>query len=272
MISVVIFTLNEEVNLPHCLASLCSCDDIVVIDSYSTDRTCEMARQSGARVFQHFFTGFGDQRMWALEHITFKYPWVLVLDADERVTLSLWKEMFHQVKFCSNHTVAFRLKRRFHWKGIWLRHANLYPSWVLRLVRVGKVKYENRGHAEIHQVDGQIGSLEEDLIDENHKGMTEWRERQTRYAEEEARYEVLSNKKLHLIDLLSKNPFLRQTALKEMGRRLPLRGLCYFVYSYLFRSGWKDGWIGFQFCLEKARFQSKIKCYGYYLRSHFWGM
>lgn len=258
MISVAIFTLNEEVNLPHCLESLRPCDDVVVIDSFSRDRTVEIAKNSGARVFQHEFTGFGDQRMWAFEKVSFKYPWVLVLDADERVTFKLWKEMRDKISDASSGVSAFRLKRRFYWEGRWLRYANLYPSWVVRLVRLGKVKYVNRGHAETQEIDGGVEILEEDLIDENHKGLEEWRERQLRYAEQEAKYELNEQGKTKLRDLFAVDPLLRRSALKKLARGMPFRGFCYFFYSYILRWGWRDGCVGIKFCFEKAKIQSFI--------------
>ncbi len=256
MISVAIFTLDEEANLPRCLESLAGCRDVVVVDSFSSDRTGDMARAHGARVFQHAFTGFGDQRTWALQNISFAHPWLLILDADERVPPSLWKEMLQRVADAPPEVAAFRLKRRFFWEGRWLRHANLYPTWVVRLVRVGRVAYINRGHAETQQVEGRIESLEEDLLDENLKGLAAWRERQRRYAEQEAHHEVATtDKPLHPSDLWQGDPLARRAAWKKLARRLPMRGLFYFLYAAILRGGFLDGWMGLRFCLEKARFQ-----------------
>src|SRR3982751_2130287 len=88
-VSAMIFTLDEEIHLSSCLASLGWTDDVIVVDSYSSDRTVEIARASGARVFQHAFEGFGSQRMWAFQNTSPRYEWILVLDADERVTPEL---------------------------------------------------------------------------------------------------------------------------------------------------------------------------------------
>lgn len=258
MISVAIFTYNEEINLPYCLESLGECDDIVVVDSFSSDRTCEIARQKTARVFQHIFTGFGDQRMWALENISFNYPWVLILDADERVTPELWQEMKERILTADEDVGAFSLKRRFFWEGVWLQYANLYPSWIVRLVQKDKVTFFNRGHAETQKVNGKIEFLVNDLIDENYKGLNAWRERQWKYAEQEAQYEVTSINQLKFFDLWDADPFKRRTAWKTVASKLPFRSLSYFAYSYFIRSGWKDGLIGFRFCIEKARFQQHI--------------
>ncbi|NUN93415.1 MAG: glycosyltransferase family 2 protein [Verrucomicrobiae bacterium] len=259
MISAAIFTLNEEIHLPRCLASLRACDDVVVVDSLSADRTVEIARAAGARVFSHAFTGFGDQRTWAFGAIAFRHPWVLVLDADEWVTPELWEEIRRRTAAASPEVAAFRLKRRFFWEGRPLRRANLYPSWVVRLVRPERVRYLNRGHAETQEVAGRTESLEEDLFDENLKGLAEWRSRQARYAEEEARFEASDRSPLRARDLLSRDPLARRAVLKRLARRFPARGVAWFLYAAVWRGGFLDGRIGLRFCLEKARFQQQIQ-------------
>jgi glycosyltransferase involved in cell wall biosynthesis len=185
-VSAMIFTLDEEIHLPSCLAALAWTDDVIVVDSFSKDATERICREAGARFFQHAFEGFGKQRVWALDHTQPKYDWILILDADERVTPELAAEMARVVPAAPEAIGAYRLKRRFHMWGRWLRYSSLYPTWVVRLVRKGRVQYVNRGHAETQQVNGEIASLEHDLIDENLKGVDEWFERQNRYSTREA--------------------------------------------------------------------------------------
>src|SRR4051812_23306130 len=88
-----VFTLNEEINLPACLDSLARCDDVIVIDSFSNDATRAICESRGVRFFQHAFSGFGTQRNWALEYTSPRHPWVLILDADERVPPELAQEL-----------------------------------------------------------------------------------------------------------------------------------------------------------------------------------
>src|SRR5437868_15334964 len=113
-VSCLVYTLNEEVNLPHCLGSLGWCDDIVVVDSYSSDRTEAITHAAGARFVQHGFTGFGDQRNWSLDQIALRNPWVLILDADERVSRELVTEMAERLQDVPDDLGAFRLRRRFY--------------------------------------------------------------------------------------------------------------------------------------------------------------
>ena len=147
-VTAMIFTLNEEPNLPACLDSLRWCDDVIVIDSFSTDRTEEICRERGVRFFQHPFAGFGTQRNWAVDNTSPRHDWILILDADERVPDAMADEMAARLASAPPDIAAFRVKRRFHLWGRWLEHSSLYPTWVVRLIHKDRVRYVNRGHAE----------------------------------------------------------------------------------------------------------------------------
>ena len=258
-VSVMIFTLDEQVHLPSCLDALAWCDDVIVVDSFSSDGTRAICEQRGARFFQNRFEGFGHQRNWAIDHTVPKHEWILILDADERVTPELVAEMAEVAKTDPNHVGAFRLRRRFYMWGRWLRFSSLYPSWVVRLIRNGRVRYSDRGHAETQQVEGRIMNLNGDLIDENLKGIDEWFDRQNRYASKEAEFELDQEKNgLKLLDLFSREPLERRAALKRLAWRIPARGHVYFLYSYFLRLGLLDGRPGFVFCLMKAGYQNQI--------------
>lgn len=258
-VSAMIFTRDEALNLPHCLASLRWCDDVIVVDSFSTDETQEIARRFGARVFEHAFTGFGDQRNWALDHTAPRHPWVLILDADERVPPELAGELRAIAAQDPPSVGAYRLRRRFYMWGRWLRYSSLYPTWVVRFIRAGRVRYENRGHAETQTVDGAVGDLAHDLIDENHKGIDEWFERQNRYSSRDAEYELQSRPAgPGWADLFSADALRRRAALKRAAAALPARGLIYFLYSFVWRGGFLDGKEGLMFCRMRALYQSQV--------------
>lgn len=254
-----IFTLDEEIHLPSCLAALRWTDDVIVVDSFSGDRTVQLARAGGARVFEHAFEGFGKQRMWALENTSPKYDWVLILDADERVTPELAREMAERVPVAADSVGAYRLKRRFHMWGRWLRYSSLYPTYVVRLIRRGRVHYVNRGHAETQEVTGQTAELAHDLIDENLKGIDEWFERQNRYSTREAEFEVQQEAApFRWSDAVSADPLARRAALKRIAANMPLRPLVYFLYSYVVRGGFRDGRDGLVFCMMKAEYHRMV--------------
>jgi glycosyltransferase involved in cell wall biosynthesis len=254
-----VFTLNEELHLPTCLAALAWCDDVIVVDSFSTDRTREICERCGARFFQNLFTGFGDQRNWALANTQPKYPWVLILDADERVTPELVQEFGKRLPATPADVGAYRIRRRFYLWGRWLKYSSLYPTWVVRLVHRDRIKYINRGHAETQEVQGRIADLDNDLIDENLKGIDEWFERQNRYSSKDAEYEIVrdrSNVRWH--GIFSSDSLIRRATLKQIAARLPFRPLLYFIYSYFMRLGFLDGRDGLQFCLMKASYQRMV--------------
>jgi glycosyltransferase involved in cell wall biosynthesis len=256
-VSVMIFTLNEAVHLPSCLESLLWCDDVIVIDSFSTDSTEAICRDRGARFVQHAFEGFGAQRNWAIDHANPRHNWILVLDADERVPSELAEELLAIARDNPQNASAYRLRRRFYMWGRWLKYSSLYPTWVVRFVRRDRVRYENRGHAETQTVQGEIRDLRNDLIDENLKGIDEWFERQNRYSRKEAEYELSDGE--HSGRLLSVDPLERRAAIKRITRNLPFRGLAYFLYAYVARRGFLDGWDGLMFCRMRALYQVEIE-------------
>ena len=266
-VSVMVFTLNEEIHLPNCLASLTWCNDVVVVDCYSTDGTEETCKRHGVRFFQHPFSGFGEQRNWALANIPTKHNWILILDADERVTAELVAELAHIARMSPEQVGAYRVKRRFHIWGRWLRHSSLYPSWVVRFVHKDCVRFVNRGHAETQAVQGAIHALTNDLLDENLKGIDEWFERQNRYSTRDAEFELIHERAAPGIrSLFSLDPLARRAYLKALGFRLPFRPLLYFLYAYVLRGGILDGRDGFVFCTMKATYYTMVNVKKYDMR------
>jgi len=258
-VSVMIFTLNEEIHLPSCLAALTWCDDVIVIDSISTDRTEAICREHGVRFCQRAFDGFGGQRNWALDHAAPRHSWILILDADERVPPELVRELCDKAQRAPATAGAYRLRRRFYMWGRWLRYSSLYPTWVVRFVRKNRVRYVDRGHAETQEVDGEILDLENDLIDENLKGIGEWFERQNRYATKDAEYELAhAALPVDWAGLISDDALRRRASLKQLAARLPFRPTLFFLYSYVYRLGFLDGRDGLVFCRMKTLYQSMV--------------
>ncbi len=258
-VTVMVFTLNEERNLPGCLESISWSDDIIVVDSYSTDSTRTICETRNVRFFQHAFEGFGSQRNWAFAHTSPKHEWILVLDADERVPPELAEEIGRVVSSATEKIAAYRLRRRLFMWGRWLRYSGLYPTWVIRLVRRDRVRYIDRGHAETQVVDGQIRELDADLMDENLKGIDEWFARQNRYSRADADYEIAQAKTpLRLMDLLSGDPLVRRAVLKRVSWRMPIRPAWYFLYTYILRGGFLEGRDGFRFCMMRAMYQAMV--------------
>lgn len=269
-VTAMIFTLNEAIHLPSCLDALAWCDDIVVVDSFSTDTTEAICRERGARFFQNRFVGFGTQRNWALENTEPKHPWILILDADERVTPELARELAQIACNAPGSVGAWRVRRRFYMWGRWLRHSSLYPTWVVRFIHRDRVRYADRGHAETQVVEGEVRDLRHDLIDENLKGIDEWFARQNRYSRKDLEFELAqANTPFGWRDLIHADPLCRRAAQKRLASFLPARGLLYFLYSYVWRLGFLDGRDGFIFCLMRALYQTELAIKRYdHFRQH----
>jgi len=262
-ISVLIPTYNEEVNLADCLASVVEwVEEIIVIDSFSTDRTVEIARSFGVQVVTHEFITPAQQKNWALEHLPIQNDWVLFLDADERVPPALRDEIAQTVLQNGNGYDGFWMRYRLMFYGKWIRHCGWYPVWLLRLVRRSKARWEDRAVDEHIILEGKAGYLENDLIHENLKDMTFWIEKHNRYASQNAQiyYDLLKGKSSSGV---SANLFGSQAERKRFIKQniwlyLPGRGLLFFLYLYIFRLGFLDGKHGFIFCMMHGIFQQFI--------------
>jgi len=267
-ISVIILTKNEQKDLPRCLESVAWSDDVHVLDSGSSDNTCEIASSQGAKVTIRTYSDQsklfgGDEaahRNWALRNIPFKYPWILSLDADECVSAPLAESIMRTAANPINH-VAFRIQRRDFLMGTWLKHVQA-SAYYIRLFRPDKVHYERLINP-VLVPDGSVGAIAGYL---DHfpfsKGMSHWFEKHNSYSTLEAR-QIIGNGKLH-------TPFSLQKALtatdfherrrhqKELFYRLPLRPLLKFMILYVGKGGFLDGRAGLTYALLQAMYEYMI--------------
>lgn len=261
MISILILTRNEALDLPACLSSVAWSDDIHVFDSLSTDKTVEIARAAGALVHQRAFTNYAEQRNAALTGIAFRHGWVLILDADERVPVSLVHEMKSFVQTAAQTVVAARIRRRDYLFGTWLKHAQISPFYI-RLVRPKGVHYER----EINEVlvpHGDVQDLREHF---DHfpfsKGLDHWVEKHNRYSTMEAARAVAertSGEKFSLGKALFAGDFnVRRYHQKGLYYRLPFRPQIKFCYMILLRGAWLDGRAGWTYARLQAFYEFLI--------------
>lgn len=178
-ITAVVLTKNEELHLPDCLKSLQWCDRVLVLDSLSTDRTVEIARQMGAQVASRPFTNFGEQRNAALALV--QTEWVFFVDADERVSPELAQEVRAAIQL-SDHA-GWWVPTRNNFFGKWLAHGGFYPDYHLRLARKERLRYDpqQRVH-ESPTLDGQAGYLDNPLLHICYQSLGELRQAKSRYA------------------------------------------------------------------------------------------
>jgi glycosyltransferase involved in cell wall biosynthesis len=260
MISVLILTKNEEQDLPGCLESVRWCDDIRVFDSFSTDRTVEIALKTGANVVQRQFDDWSSHQNWGLANIPFRHPWVFYLDADERVTPELRANLFQAVRDPAQH-VAFSLTRRDFWGKRWLRHVVASSSYI-RLFLPEKMRYERLVNP-VSIPDGPVGELNGYL---DHypfsKGMNHWLTKHNSYSSFEAK-QIEQNRERNrqfsiLQAFLAKDPLRRRFHQKELLYRLPARPLIKFLGLYLGKRGFLDGRAGFNYAMLQSFYEYMI--------------
>ena len=258
-VSVLILTLNEEINIADCIDSCSGCNDIVVLDSLSSDRTRDIAEAKGARVVERSFDNYAAQRNAGLNEVQYKHPWVLMVDADERVTAELAGEIQLITGRADDHLVMLRMRRKDFFFGRWLKRSSGYPSWFGRLVRVGRVRVEREVNEE-YIADGRVEHLQAHL---HHfpfnKGISYWFERHNRYSSMEAQTSLaMRSSQIVWRNIVSADPTDRRRTLKQIAYRLPLRPLVAFLYLYVLRLGMLDGRAGLYFSSMRATYEMCI--------------
>lgn len=253
-ISVVILTYNEECNVAYALDSVGWSDNVVVIDSYSTDRTEEIChRYPNVTFVQHPFKDLASQRQFALDSGLIEYPWVLALDADEYVTPELRDELAHiAVSYTVGAPVAYDIALRIIMWGKWLKYSSEYPMYWRRFFRPEHCRYVQRGHADTLEIAGTVSQIRHDLIHHDRKGLTDWLAKHNRYASQEAEYALTTLCETPYTALLSSDRLARRRALKRVFRSLPCNSLIRFIYLYICRGGFLDGIAGYEFCKLRA--------------------
>ncbi len=258
MISILILTKNEQQDLPDCLKSVSWCDDIHVFDSFSDDRTIEIANNFGAIITQRKFDNWSAHQNWGLANIKFKYNWVLYIDADERVSDSL-KESLMNCPLKDSPHVAYEIQRRdFAWNGQWLKHAQMSP-YYLRLFRPHKMRYERLVNP-VSIPDGTVGKLEGYL---DHypfsKGFKFWWQRHLGYADMEAMTRIqdigkgvtFSLKKA----LFSKDFTEKRYHQKGLFYKLPGRPFIKWLYMVIIRRAFLDGSAGLTYAFLQSIYE-----------------
>ena len=261
MITVYILTYNEELDIAACIESAMVSDDIIVVDSVSSDRTVEIANRYPVRVVEHAFESHGKQRTWMLENISPKYDWVYILEADERMTPELFSECVEATKNTDN-LIGYYAAERVMFMGAWIRHSTQYPRYQLRLFRHGKVWFTDYGHTEREVCDGNTGFLKETYPHyTSGKGLSRWIDKHNRYSTDEARETLhqLEKGNINWNDLFfGKTEVERRRALKNLSLRVPGRPIVRFLYMYFILRGCLDGRAGFTWCTLQAFYEYLI--------------
>jgi len=254
-ISVLILTLNEEINLPACLETVSWSDDIVVFDSYSTDRTVAIAQQAGAKVVQRRFDNWSAHQNWVVEHIQFKHPWVFYTDADERCDQELKNEL-QDIGVFGEAFSAFQIRRKDYFMGKWLKHAQLYPTWLTRVFRPEKIRYERLVNP-VAIVEGKTGQLKGhiDHFPFSH-GISHWFDRHNKYSSLEAKDFVNEiTVKSDWKGILSNSATHRRKAIKHLAYKLPFRPILILGYLMFIRGAFLDGMPGIHYSFMRSIYE-----------------
>jgi glycosyltransferase involved in cell wall biosynthesis len=251
-ITAIILTFNEELHIRRCIERLKSwCARIIVVDSFSGDRTVDVCRELGAEVHQRAFINQAEQFQWALDSIPVHSDWVLRVDADEYFETALIAEIQERLPSLSSEVTGIEFRRKMIFRKRWIRHGTYYPVVLLRLWRTGTARIEQRWMDE-HVTQLRGGRMlfgKGDFVDENLQTIGAWTAKHNNYATR------------HMIDFVGREtgliptepmPSSRKARTKRWlresifgGAPLYLRSVLYFVYRYIFRLGFLDGKQGF---------------------------
>jgi hypothetical protein len=232
MLAAIILTHNEERHLPDCLASVSWADEVMVFDSFSTDRTLEVAQMAGAKIFQHEFAGWAKQRDAALQATTAE--WVLFVDADERVPPALAAEIRTVLE---RPEAGWWLPRHNYIFGKLTLHAGWYPDYQLRLLRRAKSRYDpTRPVHELVLLDGEAGHLTQPLIHLNYEQVSEFIAKQRYYAGLDAEQ-------------------LAAAGARAKPHNFILQPLRQFWWRFVTLRGWRDGLHGLRLSVLMAGFE-----------------
>jgi len=267
-LSVFIITLNEEKHLPGCLESVKWADDIVVVDSFSKDKTTKIAKKYGCRVFKKKFDSFGALKNFALSKT--KHNWVLNIDADERIPPELAQEIKEILK--NPKSDGYYIPRKSFMGKKWLRFSGQYPSYQLRLFRKDKGKFENVLMHERVIIDGCVGYLKNDMIHHNYENWADFINKNNRLSTLEA-MELLKKKHVWFYPYkqikqffsqyrtarINGNTFLNSIRIAknvfndyEIKPLIPFRPFLTFFRRFVLQQGFRDGMYGLFWCVFTA--------------------
>lgn len=248
-LSVIVLTFNAEATIGATLASARRVsDDVHVVDSFSTDRTLEIARAAGAAIVQHEFKDYSAQRNWAIDTLPLRHEWELHLDADEQVSDELVAELMAlMASGAPPDIVGYHIPRLVQFHGRALRHGGMYPIYHLRLFRHGRGRCEDRKYDQHFFVDGRTARLSAPMIDDIRQPLTEWTARHNRWADAEV--EELLNPGAGAIRGGTGDPIAEKRAQRAWYYRQPLflRAFLLFLYRYVLKLGFLDGREGMIF-------------------------
>ncbi len=242
-LTVIILTYNEAVNISRSISNTINwASEVVVLDSFSDDNTIEIAEAMGARIIQRKFDNYASQRNFALKEIDIKTEWVLFLDADEY----LFEELKVEIAAALPHSTVdgYYLKRRFYFNGRWIKRGGYYPIWILRLFKKSKGSFEREINEHV-ALAGKTSKLTHDFADDNQKSISFWWRKHIDYAQKEAKALFDLNTAPQHFHFWGSQAERKLWIRYKIWNKSPvyIRPFLYFIYRYIFRLGFLDGFI-----------------------------
>ena len=229
-LSVIIITKNEEKNIRTCLDSIAWVDEIIVLDSGSTDNTVTICKEYSDKVYETDWIGFGQQKNRALKYAS--GDWILSLDADEWITPELKAEILMAIQNPGRY-VAFEIPRLSSYCGQYMHHSGWWPDYVTRLCRRGMARFNEQIVHERMIADGSVGRLSNHIMHSSFKDLEHVLTKLNRYSTDNANM---------LLDKGEKSSLLKAI----------LHGLWSFIHTYIVRAGFLDGRMGFILAVSNA--------------------
>lgn len=255
-ITAIVLTFNEEKHIARCIASLQNvCTRICVVDSFSTDKTVEIAKAAGVDVYQNRWINYSSQFTWALKNCNIESDWTMRVDADEYLEEGLILSIKKFIADPAEENSAF-FRRKIVFLGQPITHGFFYPAMMLRLWRTGQGRIETRWMDEhILVTDAKTRSLCGDLVDENLNDLAWWANKHIGYAQREV-YDIVEsahNSRQHSSNLTGQAKLKRLLKTKVYSRMpITIRGSLYFLYRFVIGRGFLDGKSGFFFHFLQA--------------------
>jgi glycosyltransferase involved in cell wall biosynthesis len=258
-VTAIILTFNEERNIERCLDSLADfTDDVVIVDSASTDNTLKICEAHRCRIYQHAFVNQALQFNWALDHVPIERPWILRLDADEVLPIRLKAELRELIGNAGPEIAGIYLNRRMYFMNRWLKHGGMYPHHILRLFRKGMARYEEKTEEHLILTRGRAIHARHDFLEDNRQNhLKYWLRKHDDLSDGEIRDTLLETQDPDndLAPRLFGSKIERTRWFKiRVYARCPLflRAFWYFAYRYVFRLGFLDGVPGLIFHVLQA--------------------
>lgn len=255
-ITTIILTYNEEKNIAECINSVKSISKrIVVVDSFSTDKTTEIAANMGAEVLEHKFVNQAKQFIYAMETLEIDTKWVFRIDADERLSEASSKELEKLVSLHADDDVnGIVVRFEVEFLGKKLRHGGIYPFKKMLVFKYGKGHMEDRNMDEHIVLDEGVSvEMKNDSIHKDFKDLTRWIDKHNKYADREC-MDYFDRVKYSDNTSLNRTAKIRRFLKFQVYYKLPMgmRAHLYYWYRYYFKLGFLDGKEGKIFCFLQA--------------------